>query len=207
MISDSHLLGQTPIDLTQSQLTPKSYNPAAILKTANQLIAVGDEITYNCLLAYCKKSSQSVSSSMVCDDYVTWLCLLLYDPNPNTTLETPFLGFPDFPFGFYGQGHQDSVTWPKFPLAFCKGVPFLLVEYYQCLGPTNPGSYYAKLYHKNGIFRTQPYSIPTQSDAELAWNELISSPQWRGLNWKNSGPANNAEKIKFLHNQVQRISP
>ena len=186
------------IDWTQDQLTPGTYNPATILKTANRLIAAGGTTAYKSLLAY------SLTDRSSCDEYVTWLCVLLYDPKPGATLKTPLFGSPGFPF--FRDHHQDNVDWPKFPLLFDKGVPFYFGGGYTLIGDCLSSSDYVELYHEKGIFRTQPYVIPTRSAAKSALNELLDSPQWKTLDWSTTPePGDKAVVIEAMRNQIQRI--
>jgi hypothetical protein len=198
------------IDLTQNELTAANYNPAAIVRTANQLIAAGEETAHASLVSYSlgrppnPNDGRSLENYSNRGTYVAWLCLLLYDPKSGFTLETPMFGAPSFPCD--GSGHLDSSLWPKFPLALSKGIPFQLVAGYELAGETYTGDHYADLYRTNGVFRSQPYAVPTRGEAETALNALISSPQWKSLIWKNSRGNEEWEK-KYLHDQVQRISP
>jgi hypothetical protein len=202
-------IGQCQIaDLARNQLTPSTYDSATILKTANELIAAGQTKAHESLLAYANNSSQPDSWGYR-DQYVTWLCLLLYEPKSRIGLKTPLFGAPNFPFGYDGKGYEDPDLWPKFPLAISQGVPFELVEGYTLGGLALPGSYYVTLYQEKGLFRTKSYPIPTHKQAELALKALLTSDQWKALTWKPKGlPVwSEASEIDFLRAQVQRTPP
>lgn len=191
------------LNLTQDQLTTETYNPAAILRTANKLISSGDEITYQSLLTYSKSSEVDPWGER--DNYVTWLCLLVYNPRPHHVFKVPVFGAPDFPTG----AENFSSTWPKFPLAFERDIPFLLVSGYTLAGLAWPGSYYVEDCHKNGVLRAKLYRVPSKKDAEAALKEFLTSPHWKTLDWpaNSNDTGSENEKIKFIQAQVDRVSP
>jgi len=189
----------TTIDLTTDQLTPDNYNPAKILATADKLIASGKEAAYSSLLKYAEKPIAVHIENR--DDYAAWLCLLVYDPKPDSGLPTPLFGAPDFP----DIDHivLNRIDWPRFPLALNQGVPFLLVSGYDIAGFPEPGSWFIKRCRANGIFHTNIYPIPSHAEAKKALNDLISSQEWKALSW--SDRQDQPEKIEFLRSQVERI--
>jgi hypothetical protein len=65
----------SPIDLTSGVMTPQNYNPAALVTTANKLIALGPEDGYQSLLALA--NSPNFKFDFQRDYYVAWLCLLV----------------------------------------------------------------------------------------------------------------------------------
>src|SRR5208282_3515861 len=79
-----------PVDLTQYQMKPWEYNAAKILQAANKLISAGEPIAYQSLLAYRPETEYSHSEDRnIYYEYVTWLCVLVYDPKPGSTLPPP----------------------------------------------------------------------------------------------------------------------
>lgn len=203
LYSTLHGYGQV-IDLAKDQLTGPCFNPSAVLKVANQLIVVGDDVAYNSLTTYYKQSLDRSKHSKY-DEYVAWLCLLVYEPKPQSSLETPLFGYPQFPY--FRKDHREHFIWPQFPLVIVRNVPFDLVVGWPLAGQENPASYYIDLYHKQGIFRTHPYSIPTRADAVISLKELISSSRWRESDWQTAPYPGEAGVIEFLKQQVDSISP
>jgi hypothetical protein len=87
------------IDLTPDELTWNTYNPAKILVTANKLIALGPQDAYASLAKYAERPPGIILNDalMKRDNYLAWLCLLIYDPKPGTGLPIPMFGLPAFP--------------------------------------------------------------------------------------------------------------
>lgn len=194
----------TTIDLTTDQLTPETYNPAKILATANKLIALGRKDAEASLLKYAEKPidvhiEYGIENR---DYYVAWLCLLIYDPKPHSSLPNPGFGDPDFPYPAFNNPEK-SVDWPRFPLVLNQGVPFLLVSGYTLGGRGEPSTWYVKRCRADGIFHTTPYPIPSHAEAEKALNDLISSRKWKALSWSDSRAQ--PDKIEFLRSQVERL--
>jgi hypothetical protein len=193
----------TTINLTTDQLTPDTYNPAKILATANKLIFLGEDTAEASLLKYAEMPLDPHLGGIENRDYyVVWLCLLVYDPKPHSSLPNPMLGDPDFPYPAFNNPEK-SVDWPRFPLDLNQGVPFLLVSGYTVGGFPEPGMWYVKRCRANGIFRTSFYPIPSHAEAEQALNDLIFSRKWNALSW--SDRSSESDKIEFLRAQVERI--
>ncbi len=205
------------IDLTADQLTSETFNPVPIVVTANKLIALGQQNAYASLLQYAEQpvDKHQPMQRMYRDYYVAWLSLLVYDPKPGSGLPWPQFGGPGFPdtgdFGDDTRGRMNKETWPRFPLALSRGVPFLLVRGgYMLAGEAESGFVFLKRCQANGTFHATPYSVPTHTEEEVALNELISSPQWRALQWHESTSpnylhANENREIEFLRQQVERV--
>jgi hypothetical protein len=205
-----------PIDLAPDALTPETYNPAVIVKTVNLLIGLGKKDAETSLLNYAiKPADPHIFMDRENRDYdVAWLCLLIYDPKPGTGLPWPELGGPAFPetgaTWSRPLGRINSATWPRFPLAVSRGVPFLLAPGYLLAGQEEPGSMFLKRCQANGSFHTTPYAAPTRAEAESALSDLISSPEWKALAWHESTSSshlhdNENREIEFLRSQVARI--
>ncbi len=185
-----------PIDLTADEMTAETFNPAKLLTTANKLIALGNEDCYLSLTMYAPATQPRWQYKR--DNYITWLCLLVYETKTPGSLKIPIFGAPDFPFPI------QTSEWPVFPLAFSDKTPFLLVSGYILGGLALPGSYYVDEYHKNGIFRTRPYPIPTKAEAQKSLDNLLTSQKWNDLHWDHP-EFWKSRKIKFLQEQIDRI--
>jgi hypothetical protein len=169
----------------------------SLLKTANRLIALGNDGAYQSL----RKYSDGFDANDVGDhsNYVTWLCLLLYKGKTTDSLSLPCFGSPDFPYPI------NHAQWPIFPLVFIGKTPFLLVSGYNLNGFAFPGSYYVKEYHKNGMFRTKPYPIPSQVEVQSDLDNFLKSKQWKSLSWTNP-EFEVGDKVTFLKNQIKLIA-
>jgi hypothetical protein len=184
--------------------------------TANKLIALRQQDAYASLLQLAEKQvdKHQAVQGMYRDYYVAWLCLMVYDPKPGSGLPWPEFGGPGFPdtgaFWDHTRGRMNNEKWPRFPLALSRGVPFLLVRGgYMLGGEAEPAFVFLKRCQANGTFHATPYSVPTHTDAKMALNELISSPQWKALQWHESTSpnylhANENWEIEFLRQQVER---
>ena len=170
-------------------------------KTANRLIALGENDAYLSLLALAAEHHRDRE-----DDYsAIWLCLLVYDPKPDEGLPIPKLGGPQFPGINSRPWDKDNAYlpgWPRFPLAISRDVPFLVVFNYILAGEAEPSADYIKRCRTFGTFRTKPYPIATHDQAAGALKALTSSPEWTALPWKEwSVPM----ESQFLQKQVDRI--
>ncbi len=203
-----------PVDLVPDQLSPETFNPAAILKTANKLIAIGNQDAYASLMAYAAKprDPKSWQDRIYRDYYIAWLCLLIYDPKPGSFLRVPAFGGPQFPpiENYTRDKGMESRDWPRFPLVVVQNVPFLLVRGYILFGVAEPGSEFLKDYQAHGVFRTTAYPIPTRADAAAALTDLLASPAWKALDWHESTFTahchdNENREVEFLGQQVDRI--
>jgi hypothetical protein len=206
------------IDLTSETQTPDTFDPAKIITASNKLIVLGKDDAAASLLHYAKTPPHA-NSPMALEnrDYtMAWLCLLIYDPMPKSGLPWPMFGGPNFPpetGTSYGlpTGPMNNTTWPRFPLVLSHGVPFLLAPSYYALGGlAEPGFFFLKRCQARGIFHSTFYQIPTHADAQVALTSLISSPEWKALNWHESTSptylhANENREIEFLRQQVERI--
>jgi hypothetical protein len=213
LVSPSFAYSET-IDLTPDQMSPVNFNPAIILQTANKLIALGNQDAYASLLLYAEKpiDPKSLEDRIDREFNVAWLCLLVYEPKPNSALRMPSFGGPDFPLidNYKLYKGMESPDWPYFPLAVTRDVPFLLVRSYMVGGELMPVSNYLKDCQTNGVLRTKPYPIPNHAEAEAALNELVSSAPWKALDWHepkdpNYLHANETREVKFLWLQLERV--
>jgi hypothetical protein len=203
------------LDLTPDELTWKTYNPAKILATANKLIALGPQDAYLSLLKYVERPPGVILNDALLkrDNYLAWLCLLVYDPKPGTGLPVPMFGMPDFPNtgGYSDRGSMNTAAWPRFPLAMSRDVPFLLVSGYAIAGFPEPGPDYLKRCHDHGDFHATAYPIPTYAQASEALDTLISSSLWTGLNWKDAQGAIDPDflnhEVTCLNEQIDRMNP
>lgn len=202
------------IDLKQDQLSPETFNPATIVKTANQLIALGKADAYASLLAYAKSPRErgNWQDFIYRDYYVAWLCLLVYDPQPGSQMKMPSFGGPQFPLidNYSLFKGREGPDWPRFPLAVVHNVPFLLVRGYILGGEALPGSFYLKEDQEHAVFRAIPYPVPTHADASAALAALLASPAWKALDWHESPDPRHAHdqekwEVEFLGQQVDRV--
>jgi hypothetical protein len=201
-----------PLDLSKERMTSENYNPATLVVTANKLISLGQTKAEDALTTLANTKAGSGLDEMDRDSYIAWLCLLIYDPKEGEGLPTPGFGGPDFPnTGFVSKPKWtvfNSSKWPRFPLTMKRQVPFLLVQGYELAGLPEPISLYLEDCRKNEVFRTDQYTVPTYTLANEALKELLTSPEWHALNWKQLGGEGSLwrnRKIDFLKNQVQRI--
>ncbi|MCE0522275.1 MAG: hypothetical protein LV480_05125 [Methylacidiphilales bacterium] len=200
------------IELTSDQMPVDAFNPAKLLATANKLISLGKKDAEDSLLKFADKPYDSGYSGLTKRDFnVAWLCLMVYDPKPGSGLPIPMFGLPGFPNtgGYNDHGLMNLTTWPRFPLALSKGVPFLLVSGYALAGLAEPGIDYLKRCQAHGEFHTNLYPIPTYDEAKIALHELISSSQWKALNWAQDQGAVDPDflnhEVEVLSKQVERI--
>ena len=207
-----------PLDSSTVPLTEETYNPQAMIITANQLIALGKDRAVANLLQYADDPPAGKEDWLAHEaraKYVAWLCLLLFDPPPESGLPMPFFGGPDFPNTGAppwnrALGWVNSPAWPRFPLVLSRGVPLLLVQGYMLAGAVGPISSFVHDCAARSSFRTVPYPVPTQEDAERALIDLVGSPRWKALDWHESASpahrhANENRKIDFLKQQVARV--
>jgi hypothetical protein len=201
-----------PLNLAKERMTSEKYNPATLVVTANKLISLGQTKAEEALGNLANTRIGSGFDEMDRNSYIAWLCLLIYDPKQGEGLPLPGFGGPDFPNTGFVKGPKWSVfnspKWPRFPLAMKRQVPFLLVRGYELAGLPEPISFYLKDCHENEIFRTDLYVIPTYASANEALQELLASPEWHALNWKELGGDGSFwrdRKIEFLKDQVQRV--
>ncbi len=171
--------------------SPKSgkFNPVALVQAVNALQTLGKERAIAELRHFLEISSRDGFSKRVASDIDTsdsesvfLIVRLLFEPaSSNEKLPAVGLG---------GPGVIDSPSpehLPLFPLAVCKGYPFILVDGYILGGLPEPASAHVDWAEKHGKLREGPM-IP-EGDPLAAADALAKK-----LSWKPNGSG--AEELK-----------
>ena len=164
------------------------YTPAALLKTANTLIqagAVEAEAELQALATAAEAPGKRLPDYWAYEKLIM-LCRVLYEPAEGRRLRPPTHSHPMIPFETLDA--MTAENWPSLPLAFSRGIPFLMLENHTLIqGKTETGASYLMYCRKNGKFRRRAFVIPSEKDARSAADALLTSDRWRRLRWSASG--------------------
>jgi hypothetical protein len=80
-----------------------------------------------------------------------------------------------------------DADWPYMPFAIVQNVPLSMTIGYELEGIPEDANSYIAYCLSNGVFRTQLFPVPTQTSASNALCQVLASPVWKALKWKDSG--------------------
>lgn len=163
-----------------------NYRPDDAVRCANVLIAAGEQRACEALSE--AADAQPGIGGRPEGENIVLLCRLLFAPEdparpiprPNDCFLMPAQGAV-----VYERGHH-------FPLLITNGVPLLLPRTSSPQGAlTGRGCFeepkeYLDLCREKGVFRTQPFPIPTTASASNAVESILTSAEWQSLKWHNS---------------------
>ena len=80
-----------------------------------------------------------------------------------------------------------DTDWPFMPFAIVQNVPLSMTIGYSLEGVPERADDYITYCMSNGTFRTQSFPVPSSTTANKALHEVLASPAWKALRWKDSG--------------------
>jgi len=206
LISATQLAAQTPSVQTPDLPLPTNPTCFDLARVANKFIALGEEGTVKELERLCKASDQDPFSGWDMDEQVTTLCRIIFKPKEGMKMRGPDSGGLLFGMPLQSMKQED---WPLYPLAESDGV-FLMLPRGDIICGLMPesGRQYLDYCRSAGVFRTTPLIIPTEETAQRALNNLVSSPAWKKIIWKDSLShvleMKESDVIAYLRTQIKK---
>ncbi|SRR6266567_274524 len=159
------------------------YRPDAAVDSANALISCGKDAACAALVKVVKAEGGLERRTEV-NEKACHLCRLIFRPtNSIRLLRPPRLGAPaDLPYNSMVEG-----DWPDLPFSVAKDVPLSMSLGYFGSGIPEKAQTYLEYCKANGTFRTHLYQAPTSLTASNALSQILNSPAWKALKWKDEG--------------------
>jgi len=98
-------------------------------------------------------------------------------------LRAPRLGAPEL----LPPHSMRDADWPFMPFAIVQNVPLSMTLGYSLEGKPERAGDYLTYCMSNGVFRTQPFPVPSSTTASNALHQVLASPAWKALKWQDSG--------------------
>jgi hypothetical protein len=160
------------------------FRPDVAAECANSLIQAGRDSAVDHLKELAGKKWESIEEQERANRSICFLCRLVFvEKSSSEFLRGPRLG------ALIGVPYESmsSETWPYLPFAITNEIPLSMTLGYSLGGFAERAGGYLNYCASNGVFRTTPYSLPTPTSASNALHQVMSSPAWRALKWKDSG--------------------
>jgi hypothetical protein len=158
------------------------HDPAALIRAVNHLRGLGKEQAIAALRGLLASPPPSPESAVLAAR-VLFPRNAAGAPPPELGLGAPDLGPP-----------PDPATFPLFPVALHRDIPFVLIGGYRVGGEWDPAPYLDWI-RREGVMLDRPLTLPR--DPLAAAEELIASKAWHSL---NPDPAHDA----MLREQARR---
>jgi hypothetical protein len=165
-------------------LRVEKYRPDLAVQSANVLIAAGQTATCQALARAAAVKSDEGQETELSKDKVCHLCRLLFvATNSPEPLRRPRLGsMAGLPYM-----SMPETNWPDLPFAITNGVVISLHLGYTLAGMAEHPVQYLSYCQANGVVRTNLFPTPTFLSVSNALSEILTSPQWKALQWKYEG--------------------
>jgi len=165
---------------------PDAYRPDEAVRSANTLIAAGEERACGALIS--AAGLEDPRDNPALQQKILWLCRLLFIPkDPAKPIPGAYDGavMPVY--------REDYAQWPTHPFIITNGIPVLLPRFVSerarlrlALDGPQPGGNYVKLCQHWGVFRSEPFPNPTLLATSNAVKQVLTSPDWQAMHWRDS---------------------
>jgi hypothetical protein len=169
--------------LSFPKISAWELRPDEAVRSANTLISAGRDSACAALEQFAKAKGDFLEGYEA-DQKVCHLCRLIFLPRiPTDTLRSPRLGAPEL----LPLHSMNSSDWPYMPFAIADNVPLSMTLGYSSGGRPESAESYIAYCMSNGVFRTQPFPLPSPVTASNALNRVLASSAWKSLKCKDSG--------------------
>jgi len=186
LLALSSSAGTNSIDqaiLAFPKISAWEFRPDEAVRSANVLIAAGSEAACSALKRV-GNAKWDFPEDYEMDQKVCHLCRLVFVPQTGgKPLRAPRLGAPEL-LPLHSMRDAD---WPFMPFAIVQNVPLSMTLGYSLEGVPERAADYITYCMSNGTFRTQSFPMPSSTTASNALHEVLASPAWKALKWKDSG--------------------
>ncbi|HZR18686.1 MAG TPA: hypothetical protein VFE51_15445 [Verrucomicrobiae bacterium] len=165
------------------KLSAWEFRPDEAVRSANILIAAGRESACSALKRIGNAKWEFPEDYKV-DQKVCHLCRFVFAPRTERgLLRAPRLGAPEL----LPLHSMKDADWPYMPFAIVQDVPLSMTLGYSLEGIPETADSYLTYCMSNGTFRTLLFPMPSTTTASNALHEVLASPAWKALKWKDSG--------------------
>jgi hypothetical protein len=161
------------------------FRPDIAVECANSLVLAGRESACDQLRQLADKKWEAIDQQEKVNRNICFICRLIFTScSDSEPLRPPRLG------GLQGVPYESMKpeAWPYLPFAITNEVPLSMTLGYMGAGVPERARNYLAYCISNGVFRATPFPMPTRPTASNALYQIILSPAWKELRWKDSGP-------------------
>lgn len=154
------------------------------VRCANRLIAAGPQAAIAALDSI-KLPRGLLEESERINEKVCHLTRLIFTAtNAASELRAPRLGALDrLPYN-----SMAGTNWPDLPFLITNGIPLSVSLGYIGVGKSERFPNYLAYCKTTGVFRREPFAIPTYRTVSNSLAQLFDSPRWKSLKWSDGGP-------------------
>lgn len=166
------------------EISAWKFRPDIAVGCANTLIQAGRDPACEQLKQLAQKQWEDLGQQEKANQNICLLCRLVFaDKSSSEFLRAPRLGaLENVP-----SESMDAQGWPYQPFAITNDVPLSITGGYMGTGVPERAGNYLTYCLSNGVFRTAAFPVPTALSGSNALHQVLSSPAWKALKWKDSG--------------------